>query len=64
MIANYIKILTKPQWELFQYHINFIPDVENKRFRREMIAQHRVSISQKFLILLAKDLLLIRFRPC
>jgi aubergine-like protein len=42
IIANYIKILTKPQWELFQYHIEFTPDVENKRFRREIIAQHRV----------------------
>ncbi|CAF4140900.1 unnamed protein product [Rotaria sp. Silwood2] len=41
IIANYIKILTKPQWELFQYHIEFIPNVENKRFRREIISQHR-----------------------
>ncbi|CAF1184445.1 unnamed protein product [Adineta steineri] len=41
IIANYIKILTKPQWELFQYHIEFIPDIENKRFRREIISQHR-----------------------
>ena len=43
IIANYIKILTKPQWELFQYHIEFRPDIENKRFRREIIAQHRVN---------------------
>ena len=43
VIANYIKVLTKPQWELFQYHILFSPDVENKRFRREMITQHRVN---------------------
>lgn len=48
MIANYIKILTRPQWELFQYHILFTPDVENKRFRREMITQHRVNTSNEF----------------
>jgi aubergine-like protein len=42
IVANYIKILTRPQWELFQYHIEFTPDVENKRFRREIITQHRV----------------------
>lgn len=42
IIANYIKVLTKPQWELFQYHIEFTPNLENKRFRREIISQHRV----------------------
>ncbi|CAF3792734.1 unnamed protein product [Rotaria magnacalcarata] len=44
IIANYIKILTKPQWELYQYHIEFIPNVENKRFRREIISQHRSNL--------------------
>ncbi|CAF1161007.1 unnamed protein product [Adineta ricciae] len=41
IIANYIKVLTKPEWELFQYHIEFTPDIENRRFRREIISQHR-----------------------
>lgn len=44
IIANYVKVLTKPQWELFQYHVQFSPDVENKRFRREIIAQNRVKV--------------------
>ncbi len=48
IIANYIKILTKPQWELFQYHIEFMPNVENKRFRREIISQNRVWIFKLF----------------
>ncbi|CAF0863904.1 unnamed protein product, partial [Didymodactylos carnosus] len=45
LIANYIKILSAPTWELFQYHIGFKPDIiEQRKMRRELIIQHRECI--------------------
>lgn len=43
LIANYVKIFLKGFQDLFQYHVKFTPDVENKKFRREIISQHKVS---------------------
>ncbi|CAF0742824.1 unnamed protein product [Didymodactylos carnosus] len=42
LVANYIKILSRPEWELFQYHIDFRPDiVEQRKMRREIVNQHQ-----------------------
>ncbi|CAF1387112.1 unnamed protein product, partial [Didymodactylos carnosus] len=46
IVANYIKILTAPQWQLYQYHVSFEPDIiEMKKMRRELLQQHRGMIN-------------------
>ncbi|CAF2691791.1 unnamed protein product [Rotaria sp. Silwood2] len=42
LIANYVRILSAPQWLLYQYHVTFIPDnTDSRKTRRELIAQHK-----------------------
>ncbi|CAF1424094.1 unnamed protein product [Rotaria magnacalcarata] len=43
IVANYIRILSKPAWQLFQYHIDFNPEemVVQRKMRREMVLQHK-----------------------
>ncbi|CAF2520302.1 unnamed protein product [Rotaria sp. Silwood2] len=41
LIANYVRILSAPQWLLYQYHVKFSPDnTDSRKRRRELIAQH------------------------
>ncbi|CAF4939430.1 unnamed protein product, partial [Rotaria sp. Silwood2] len=38
LIANYVRILSAPQWLLYQYHVTFIPDnTDSRKTRRELI---------------------------
>ncbi|CAF4441385.1 unnamed protein product [Rotaria sp. Silwood2] len=42
LIANYVRILSAPQWLLYQYHVTFIPDnIDSRKTRRELLAQHK-----------------------
>ena len=42
LIANYVRILSTPQWLLYQYHVTFSPDaVESRKTRRELIGKKR-----------------------
>jgi hypothetical protein len=38
LIANYVRILSAPQWLLYQYHVTFIPDnIDSRKTRRELL---------------------------
>ncbi|XP_055848829.1 protein aubergine [Episyrphus balteatus] len=39
--ANYYRVLKKPKWSIFQYRIDFAPDVDLIRARRSYIYEHR-----------------------
>lgn len=39
--ANYYRVLKKPKWSIFQYRIDFSPDVDLIRARRSYIYEHR-----------------------
>ncbi|CAF0730721.1 unnamed protein product [Adineta steineri] len=42
LIANYVRILSAPQWLLYQYHVTFAPDsIDSRKTRRELLAQHK-----------------------
>lgn len=39
--TNYFRVLKKPNWSIFQYRIDFAPDVDLIRARRSYIYEHR-----------------------
>lgn len=40
LIANYVRILSTPQWLLYQYHVTFSPEiVDSRKTRRELIGK-------------------------
>jgi aubergine-like protein len=42
LIANYVRVLSAPQWLLYQYHVTFLPDnIDSRKTRRELLAQHK-----------------------
>ncbi|KAK3566050.1 hypothetical protein QTP86_025034, partial [Hemibagrus guttatus] len=38
--ANYMRLLSRPQWALFQYHVDFKPPVESRRVRFALLFNH------------------------
>lgn len=42
--ANYFRLLTKPDWQLFAYRVDFKPDVEDRRFRNFLVGSQRQMI--------------------
>ncbi|XP_033172824.1 protein aubergine [Drosophila mauritiana] len=39
--ANYFKLLTRPNWTIYQYRVDFTPDVETTRLRRALLYEHK-----------------------
>lgn len=39
--TNYFKVLRRPQWDLFQYHVEFEPVIFLPGLRKMLIAQHQ-----------------------
>ncbi|XP_077378669.1 piwi-like protein 1 [Festucalex cinctus] len=38
--ANFFRILSRPQWVLYQYHVDFKPPMESRRLRTALLFQH------------------------
>ncbi|KAH8412373.1 hypothetical protein KR009_001599 [Drosophila setifemur] len=38
--ANYFKVLTRPNWTIYQYRVDFVPEVDNTRLRRGYLSEH------------------------
>ncbi|TSO88073.1 Piwi-like protein 1 [Bagarius yarrelli] len=38
--ANYMRLLSRPQWALFQYHVDFNPPMESRRLRTALLYTH------------------------
>ncbi|KAH8377461.1 hypothetical protein KR093_005619, partial [Drosophila rubida] len=39
--TNYFKLLKRPNWSLYQYRVDFSPDVDNTCLRRGLLSAHR-----------------------
>jgi len=39
LVANYIKMLAAPKWDLYRYHCTFEPEIELRKIRRETLAK-------------------------
>ncbi|XP_011202861.2 protein piwi [Bactrocera dorsalis] len=42
--TNYYRLLTKPTWRIFQYHVDFSPPIELRRVRGGMLSEHRATL--------------------
>nr|DBA32427.1 TPA: hypothetical protein GDO54_000221 [Pyxicephalus adspersus] len=39
LVTNHIKLLSRPQWILYQYHVDFNPPMESRRIRSSLLNQ-------------------------
>lgn len=39
--TNYFKIKKLPSWTIYQYRVDFEPDLDNTRLRRGLLSEHR-----------------------
>jgi hypothetical protein len=40
LYTNYIELLNEPNWILYQYHVDFEPDIQSRRLRVGLLNQH------------------------
>ncbi|KAM4046062.1 piwi-like protein 1 isoform 2-T4 [Anomaloglossus baeobatrachus] len=46
LLTNHIRLVSRPQWALYQYHIDFNPSMESKRLRHALLYQHEETIGK------------------
>lgn len=46
LVTNHIKLVSRPQWALYQYHIDFNPPMESRRLRTALLYQHEEAIGK------------------
>ncbi|KAH8298095.1 hypothetical protein KR018_006591 [Drosophila ironensis] len=39
--ANYYRVIKRPNWTIYQYRVDFTPEVDNTRCRRALLNEHR-----------------------
>ncbi|KAG7489102.1 hypothetical protein JOB18_004908 [Solea senegalensis] len=42
--ANFFRIMSRPQWVLYQYHVDFNPPMESRRLRSALLFQHEETL--------------------
>ncbi|XP_015733495.1 piwi-like protein 1 [Coturnix japonica] len=40
LVANFFRLTSRPQWALYQYHIDYNPEMEARRLRSGLLFQH------------------------
>ncbi|XP_018408744.1 PREDICTED: piwi-like protein 1 [Nanorana parkeri] len=46
LVTNHIKLVSRPQWVLYQYHIDYNPPMESRRLRTALLYQHEETIGK------------------
>ncbi|CAJ1068058.1 piwi-like protein 1 isoform X1 [Xyrichtys novacula] len=44
LTANFFRILSRPQWVLYQYHVDFKPPMESRRLRSALLFHHEETL--------------------
>ncbi|XP_073321445.1 piwi-like protein 1 [Pagrus major] len=44
LTANFFRILSRPQWVLYQYHVDYNPPMESRRLRSALLFQHEEAL--------------------
>ncbi|XP_030629502.1 piwi-like protein 1 isoform X2 [Chanos chanos] len=42
--ANFMRLISRPQWALYQYHVDFNPPMESRRLRSALLFQHEETL--------------------
>ena len=40
LATNHVKVKSTPNWLIYHYHVKFEPEIENKRWRKELMSDH------------------------
>ncbi|NXL28210.1 PIWL1 protein, partial [Glaucidium brasilianum] len=46
LTANYFRLTSRPQWALYQYHVDYSPEMEARRLRSALLFQHEELIGK------------------
>ncbi|XP_068122739.1 UV radiation resistance-associated gene protein isoform X3 [Hyperolius riggenbachi] len=46
LVTNHIRLVSRPQWSLYQYHVDYNPPMESKRLRTALLYQHEAVIGK------------------
>ncbi|XP_066444447.1 piwi-like protein 1 [Eleutherodactylus coqui] len=46
LVTNHIKLVSRPQWALYQYHVDYNPPMEAMRLRLALLYQHEETIGK------------------
>uniref|UniRef100_A0A8C3PIK8 Piwi-like protein 1 n=1 Tax=Calidris pygmaea TaxID=425635 RepID=A0A8C3PIK8_9CHAR len=46
LTANYFRLMSRPQWALYQYHVCYNPEMEARRLRSALLFQHEELIGK------------------
>ncbi|NXX46968.1 PIWL1 protein, partial [Tricholaema leucomelas] len=46
LVANYFRVMSRPQWALYQYHVSYNPEMEARRLRSALLFQHEKLIGK------------------
>ncbi|NXI49548.1 PIWL1 protein, partial [Chloroceryle aenea] len=46
LTANYFRLTSRPQWALYQYHVDYNPEMEARRLRSALLFQHESLIGK------------------
>ncbi|XP_069825609.1 piwi-like protein 1 [Dendropsophus ebraccatus] len=46
LVTNHIRLVSRPQWALYQYHIDYNPPMESRRLRTALLYQHEETIGK------------------
>lgn len=49
LLSNYFRLVTKPQWRIVHYHVEFAPEIEIVRVRCGVLSQHAESFGTGYL---------------
>lgn len=44
LTANYFRIMSRPRWVLYQYHVDFNPPMESRRLRSALLFHHEETL--------------------
>ncbi|KFV63354.1 Piwi-like 1 [Dryobates pubescens] len=46
LVTNYFRLMSRPQWALYQYHVDYHPEMEARRLRSALLFQHEKLIGK------------------
>ncbi|NXU48963.1 PIWL1 protein, partial [Turnix velox] len=46
LTTNYFRLMSRPQWALYQYHVSYNPEMEARRLRSALLFQHEELIGK------------------
>lgn len=46
LTTNYFRLTSRPQWALYQYHVDYSPEMEARRLRSALLFQHEELIGK------------------